>query len=90
MQPCTYTQFETNLLAALHSYRAFFMRIKYKNYEALMIHEKGNRTGFGCDFAAEALNRFQSSKTAVRMVLFVSTHKNTRLKKYAEYGMEFK
>ncbi len=66
------------------------MRVKYKNYEALMIHEKGNRTGFGCDFAAEALRRFKESKTAVRMVLFVSTHNNTRLKKYAEYGMEFK
>ena len=55
-----------------------------------MIHEKGNRTGFGCDFAAEALRRFKESKTAVRMVLFVSTHNNTRLIKYAEYGMEFK
>lgn len=55
-----------------------------------MIHEKGNRTGFGCDFAAEALRRFKESKTAVRMVLFVATHNNTRLKKYAEYGMEFK
>lgn len=66
------------------------MRIKYKNYEALIIHEKGNRTGFGCDFAAEALRRFKESKTAVRMVLFVSTHNNTRLKKHAEYGMEFK
>jgi hypothetical protein len=69
---------------------SFFMRIKYKNYEALMIHEKGNRSGFGCDFADEALKRFQASKTAVRMVLFVSTHNNTRLKKYAEYGLEFK
>lgn len=66
------------------------MRIKYKNYEALIIHEKGNRTGFGCDFAAEALRRFKESKTAVRMVLFASTHNNTRLKKHAEYGMEFK
>jgi len=55
-----------------------------------MIHEKGNRTGFGCDFGYEALRRFKESKTAVRMVLFVSTHNNTRLKKYAEYGMEFK
>ena len=66
------------------------MRIKYKNYEALMIHEKGNRSRFGCDFADEALKQFQATKTAVRMVLFVSTHNNTRLKKYAEYGMEFK
>lgn len=68
---------------------AMHMRIKYKNYEALMIHEKGNRTSFGCDFAAEALRRFKESKTAVRMVLFISTHNNTRLKKYAEYGKEF-
>ena len=68
----------------------FFMRIKYKNYEALLIHEKGNRSGFGCDFADQALKRFKESKTAVKMVLFVSTHNNTRLKKYAEYGMQFK
>ena len=68
----------------------FFMRIKYANYEALLIHEKGNRSRFGCDFAAEALRRFKASKTAVKMVLFVSTHNNTRLKKLAEYGMEFK
>ena len=27
----------------------------------------GNRTSFGCDFAAEALRRFKESKTAVRM-----------------------
>lgn len=66
------------------------MRIKYKNYEALLIHEKGNRSGFGCDFADLALKRFKESKTAIKMVLFVSTHNNTRLKKYAEYGMEFK
>ena len=68
----------------------FFMRIKYANYEALLIHEKGNRSSFGCDFEAEALRRFKASKTAVKMVLFVSTHNNTRLKKHAEYGMEFK
>ncbi len=55
-----------------------------------MIHEKGNRSRFGCDFAAEALKQFQATKTAVRMVLFVSTHNNTRLKKHAEYGLEFK
>ena len=66
------------------------MQIKYKNYEALLIHEKGNRTGFGCDFADEALKRFKASKTAVKMVLFVSTHNNTRLKKHNEYGVEFK
>jgi hypothetical protein len=66
------------------------MKIKYKNYEALMIHEKGNRTGFGCDFAAEALKIFKESKTAVRIVLFVATHNNTRLKLHAIHGMEFK
>jgi hypothetical protein len=74
----------------LHRKQINKMRIKYANYEALLIHEKGNRSGFGCDFAIEALRRFKASKTAVKMVLFVSTHNNTRLKKYAEYGMEFK
>jgi hypothetical protein len=66
------------------------MKIKYRNYEALIIHEKGNRTGFGCDFADEALKTFKASKTAIQMVLFRSTHNNTRLKKHAEYGLEFK
>lgn len=65
-------------------------KIKFKNYEALIIHEKGNRTGFGCDFANEALDKFKTSKTAIKMILFVSTHNNTRLKKFSEYGIEFK
>jgi hypothetical protein len=63
---------------------------KFGNYEALLIHEKGNRSGFSCDFANEAIKRFKASKTAVKMVLFVSTHNNTRLKKYAEYGPQSK
>lgn len=63
---------------------------KFRNYEALFIHEKGNRTSFSCDFAAEALDRFRKSPTSVKMILFKSTHNNTRLKKYAEYGSEFK
>lgn len=66
------------------------VRIKYRNYEALLIHEKGNRTGYGCDFAAEALRHFKSSKTAVKMILWVSTHNNTRLKLHATYGPEHK
>jgi len=66
------------------------MSIKYKNYEALLIHKKGNRSRFGCDSTGEALKRFMESKTAIRMLLFISTHNKTRLKKYTEYGMEFK
>ena len=66
------------------------MKIKFQNYEALLIHEKGNRSAFGCNYADEALKKFTARKTAVKMVLFVSTHNNTRLKKHAEYGMEFK
>lgn len=65
-------------------------RIKYQNYEAILIHEKGNRTGFGSDFINEALVKFKNSKTAVKMILFKSTHNNTRLKKIGEYGIEFR
>lgn len=61
------------------------MRIKYSNYEAILIHEKGNRTGFGCDFHAEAIRIFAGSKTAIKMILFKSTHNNTRLKIIAKY-----
>ena len=62
------------------------MRIKYKNYEAILIHEKGNRSSYGCDFLAEAVRRFESSKTAVSMIVFKATHNNTRLKKQSEYS----
>jgi hypothetical protein len=63
---------------------------KYRNYEATLTHKKGNKTSFGCDFAGEALRKFKASKTAVKMELFIATHNNTRLKKHAEYGIEFK
>lgn len=65
-------------------------RNKYANYEAILIHEAGNKTRFGCDFAGEALRKFKASKTAVKMIVWQSTYNNTRLKKYAEYGSEFK
>ena len=70
------------------------MKTKFKNYEAIYIHEKDNKidkiTSMGCDFAAEALRRFKESKTANKMILYVATHNNTRLKIHAEYGMEYK
>ena len=64
--------------------------IKYKNYEALILHKEGKRSRFSCDYASEAINVFKKSKTATKMILFVATHKNTRLKKFAEYGIEWK
>ena len=66
------------------------MKTKFKNYEAIYTHEKGNKTRMGCDFAAEAMKRFKESRTATKMELFKSTHNNTRLKKHAEYDLKFK
>jgi len=66
------------------------MRIKYSNYEAILIHEKGNRTGFGCDFHAEAIRIFAGSKTAVEMIVLKATHNNTRLKVIAKYDSDYK
>lgn len=66
------------------------MRNKYSNYEALLIHKSGKRSSYSCDFAADAIKLFKDSKTAVKMVLFKGTHHNTRLKKFADYGQEFK
>ena len=65
------------------------MKPKYANYEAILTYEDNRNTSLQCDFAAEALRHFQKSK-AIRMLLFEATHNNTRLKKIAAYGPEWK
>lgn len=66
------------------------MKVKYRNYEAVFIHFDGTKTSFGCDFGNEALEKFKSIKTAQKMLLYISTHNNTRLKLCEEYGLAFK
>jgi len=35
-------------------------KIKYSNYESIIIHEKGNRTGFASESGADQLAKFKS------------------------------
>ncbi len=66
------------------------MRIKYSKWEAILIHEEGNKTMLGADSSHELLDYYKKSETTVRMILYKSTHNNTRLIKHAEYGPEWK
>lgn len=55
-------------------------KIKYLSYEAILIHERGNRTSISADFYFELMDRFKNHPTAVKMIVLKATHNKTRIK----------
>jgi len=57
-----------------------YQKIKYANYEALFIHEAGNRTSGSYNGSMEAIKIFYNDPKKIILRLYKSTNNNTRLK----------